>query len=105
MGKDRFERRITELVTLVEKSPINVTPATGLLGGYDKWTIYVETSGANNITVELSPDGTNYYEISESPFAFSAAGEKVQTLNYVAKNIKLTGNSGTGVTAFVRAVW
>lgn len=70
------------------------------------FTIYLNSAGAVDVTVEYSPDGgTNWYEPrDESPVSFSGANTEVIAVAYQASAVRLTGSNTTGVEAQVREV-
>jgi hypothetical protein len=65
---------------------------------YMRWTLYFKVVAAIDITVELSPDGSTYYEIDESPISFSSSGDKVFEIGYTGTNIRFTGSNTTSTT-------
>lgn len=69
-------------------------------------TVYLETAGAVDVTVEFSPDGgDNWYEPQgESPVSFGGANQEIVHVNYNATDIRLTGSNTTGVKAQERVV-
>ena len=75
------------------------------LGDDDKYrntSLYIRTAGAINITLEFSPENSgspDYFEPSESPLVFNAAGENIYQIDYTWKAIQLTGSNATNVTA------
>lgn len=76
------------------------------LKNYRRWTLYLKTGGAVDITIELSPDGgETWFTIPESPVSFSAAGDDVIEMGYDATNIRLTGSNSTSVTALIRGIF
>lgn len=82
-------------------------PAGNISGGVtaspaskDERTLYLNVAGAIDVTVELSPDnGSNYYEIDESPFQFTGSGDQVTHFDYDFSSIRLTGSNSTNVQA------
>ena len=97
-----------ETVILAEGQSIKLLSGavSGALSCYDRWTLYIATSGANNITFNLSPDNqTHWISSSDSPLNFPAAGSGVYEMGYDATHIRIRGNSGTGVSAFIRGCW
>ena len=73
---------------------------------FSKYSLFLATGGAIDITVRLSPDGgsTNYL-IDESPISFGGAGEKVIELGYTANHIILVGSNANNVTSQIRGVY
>jgi len=78
---------------------------TAALDNYLRWTLYLHGAGAVDVAIELSPDGTRYFVIPESPVTFSAAGDDVLEVGYDATHIRLTGSTSVLVTAQVRGVF
>ncbi len=67
---------------------------------FSRWTLYIEGTAADNIRVELSPNGgADWYRIEESPFTIDAQGFSTTELGYDADRIRLTNETGTDVTA------
>jgi len=78
----------------------------GNVGNYNRWSLYINASAAIDITVELSPDaGATYYDISESPLVFSAAGDEVYEMGYTANRIRLTGSNVNVCTVQIRGTF
>jgi len=76
------------------------------LNNFKRWTLYLHTDAAIDITVELSPDGgSSWFLIPESPISFSAAADDVIEFGYDATHIRLTGSNTTPVTAIIRGVF
>lgn len=75
-------------------------------GDAESVTLYLETGGAVDVTVEFSPDGENtwYEPQGESPISFGGANEEIVHINYNATHVKLTGSDATGVEAKHRVV-
>lgn len=78
---------------------------TKALKNFRRWTLYLKTAGAIDITVELSPDGSTWFKVPESPVSFSAADDDVIEMGYDATHIRLTGSNTTAVTAMIRGVY
>jgi len=79
---------------------------TGTLKAYQRWTLYLKTKAAIDITIELSPDnGITWFEIPESPIKFDVAKDDVFEIGYDATDIKLTGSNTTLVTAIALGVY
>lgn len=76
------------------------------VGNVDSVTIFLDTAGAVDVTVEFSPDGgTNWYEpAGESPVQFSSAGTDLVHVEYNVDRVRLTGSDTTGVKAQLREV-
>lgn len=75
---------------------------------FDRWTLYLDTSGAMNITLELCPNDVApffWFEPAESPIAFATSGSTVIEMGYDTVWIRLTSDSGSGVTAVVRGCY
>jgi hypothetical protein len=93
------------MITLTETSICNSANISGgtseQLPNYIDYTLYINVADAIDITVELSADGTNYYEIPESPLEYDGAGDDAIEIGYKAKYIKLTGSNTNSVTATV----
>lgn len=68
-------------------------------------TLYLNTAGAVDVTVELSPDsGDHWYEIAESPITISSATDDVTHIGYSFDTIRLTGSNATNVLAQMHQV-
>jgi len=79
---------------------------TAELKNFKRWTLYLKTADAIDITIELSPDGgTTWFTVPESPVSFSAAGDDVIEFGYDATHIRLTGSNTNAVTAIIRGVF
>lgn len=81
-------------------------PAGDISGGVtadpqqESRTLFLNTAGAIDITVELSPDGgSNFYEIDESPIEINSATDRTVEFGYDFDRIKLTGSNTTDVLA------
>jgi len=76
------------------------------VGNVDSVTIFLETAGAVNVTVEFSPDGgSNWYEpADESPVEFSGDSTDIVHVDYNVDRVRLTGSDATGVKAQIREV-
>ena len=100
-----YRKNVGKTIRIVENQ--NISQGIIIqLGNFRRWTLYLKTQGAINITVELSPDGgLTWFEIPESPISFNAAGNDVIELGYDATHIKLTGSNTTLVTAIIRGVY
>ena len=100
-----YRRNAGKTIRIVENQDIS----QGIiiqLGNFRRWTLYLKTQGAINITVELSPDGgLTWFEIPESPISFSTAGDDVIEFGYDATHIKITGSNTTLITAIIRGVY
>jgi len=75
------------------------------VGNYKRWTLYIHAEDAIDITIQLSPDGSKWYEPDESPVSFDGEGDKVIEFGYDAYKIRLKGSNTTPVTAQVRGVY
>lgn len=99
-----------ETVTLCTGQSISgANRVSGALDCYDRWTLYIATSGACSLTLQLSPDTTTppiyWFNPSESPIVFAAAGSGVYEMGYDATYIRLQSNNPSGVTAICRGCW
>lgn len=87
----------------------NIDISGGVVGttdNFSRWTIYISAAAAIDITVELSPDGgVTYYEITESPLIFAAAGDMVLEVGYDSTNIRFTGSNVNLVTIQLRGLY
>jgi len=98
--------RTGESVVIADGANISGGWFTGTLGCYDRWTLYIATSGTIDVRFELSPDGgTHYFESSDSPLQYVGASEDINEMGYDATNIRITGNSLVGVTCIVRGCY
>jgi len=75
------------------------------LKNYNRWSLYLKVAGAIDITIEISPDGSTWYEPAESPVSFAAAGDDVLEMGYDAAYVRLTGSNTQPVTAQIRGVF
>jgi hypothetical protein len=64
-------------------------------------TLYLSVPVACEITVELSPDGTHWFQIDESPVSFDAVGETAIEFGYTAAQIRITANVSDNITAIL----
>lgn len=71
--------------------PFNIKP-------YSNWTLFLKTSGAIEISIELSPDGVNWYKATDT-LVFDTADDMIIEFGYIAKYIRLTGNNLALITA------
>jgi len=79
---------------------------TAALKNFKRWTLYLKTAGAIDITIELSPDGGNtWFTVPESPISFSGAGDNIIEMGYDATHIKLTGSNTNATTAIIRGIF
>lgn len=74
------------------------------IGNVSSFTLYLSAAGAVSITVEASPNGTDWFVLPESPVEFAEAGDDAIQINYDMTHIKLTGTSATDVQALLREV-
>jgi len=93
-----------ETVTICSSADISAG-VEAEIGNYKRWTLYIHADDAIDITIQLSPDGSNWYEPDESPVSFDAAGDKVIEMGYDAYKIRLIGSNTAAVTAQVRGVY
>jgi hypothetical protein len=93
--------------TVTIANNINISGGVvGTVGNYNRWSLFIYAAAAINITIELSPNaGANYYDITESPIAFAAAGDKVYEMGYTADRIRLTGSNATLCTVQIRGTF
>lgn len=75
-------------------------------GDSENATIFLETQGAVDVTIEFSPDnGDTWREpADESPVSFGSAGQDIVHVEYAATDVRLTGSNATGVDVDVRMV-
>ena len=74
---------------------------TATLPPLTKWTLFLHANGAVDVDIYLSPDDTNWFKVPESPVSFSAAGDQIIEMGYVAEAVKLVGSNTTAVTAII----
>lgn len=77
---------------------------TATLKNFKIFTLYLTVTAACTITVELSPDGTTWFEEPSSPYVFGAAGTQFINLPYAATAIKVTSTTADPITAIGRGV-
>ena len=77
------------------------TGVTATIGNVSKFSLFIETAGAVNITIEFSPDGgSNWYTVqSDSPLEYGGAVTDSIEIGIAADKIRLTGSNTTNVTA------
>lgn len=81
---------------------LEATLSTGT-GAASSATLFIETQGAIELTIEFSPDGSTWYEpVGESPIGFDGAGEDVAFIEYDAAAIRVTGSNTTAVNLDLR---
>jgi len=93
-----------ETITIASAEDISAGK-TAALKNFKRWTLFLKTADAIDITVELSPDGSTYFTIPESPIKFASADDDVIEMGYNAKTIKLTGSNTSAVTAIIRGIY
>ena len=93
-----------ETITIASAEDISAGK-TATLKNFKRWTLFLKTADAIDITVELSPDGSTYFTIPESPIKFASADDDVIEMGYNAKTIKLTGSNTSAVTAIIRGIY
>jgi len=75
------------------------------VGDVSSVTLYLDAAAAVDVTVEFSPDGTNWYEpVVESPVSFTAAGTEIVHIDFNAAKLRVTGSNTTAVRAQTREV-
>ena len=100
-----YRKNVGKTIRIVENQDISQGVIIQL-GNFRRWTLYLKTQGAINITVELSPDGgLTWFEISESPISFDTADDDIIEFGYDATHVKLIGSNTTPVTAIIRGVY
>ena len=87
-------------ITVASSADIS-SGVTANLPPLSKWTLYLHADDAVDVDIYLSPDGTNWFKIPESPVSFTGAGDNAVEFGYVAKAIKLVGSNSTTVTAII----
>lgn len=66
-------------------------------------TLFIETQGAVELTIEFSPDGETFREpADESPIEFTEAGEDVAFIEFDAAAVRVSGSDTTGVDLDLR---
>lgn len=68
------------------------------------YTLFLDVAGAVDVTVELSPNGEDWFEPTDSPIKFSAAGTEIVHFDYDFNHIRLAGSDATNVLALDREV-
>ena len=81
------------------------------IGDLTSFSLFLRTDAAENVQIELSPDGSEWFEPgkasntpAESPIKFDGAGTEVIRFGYDADAIRLTGANGANVTAKMKEV-
>ena len=73
---------------------------TTTIGNVTAWTLFLDVEGSVDITLELSPDGENWFEPDkDSPITYDTATTDVLEIGYDVAAVRLTGSNGTNVTA------
>lgn len=81
---------------------VEATLSTGT-GAASSATLFIETQGAVDLTIEFSPDGSAWYEPqSQMPISLSEAGTEVVALGYDASALKVTASNSTAVDLDLR---
>lgn len=66
-------------------------------------TLFIKTQGAVELTIEFSPDGSEWYEpAAESPIKFDKAGQDIAFIDYDAAAIRVTGSNSAVVNLDLR---
>jgi hypothetical protein len=94
LGDDREIADAEDISGGVEEDVANVS----------SFTLYISAAAAVNVTVKMTPDGSTWYTIPESPIEFSEAGDAVLHVDYDTSAVQLTGSNGTSVTAQIKEV-
>ena len=72
-------------------------------GAASSATLFIETEGALDLTIEFSPDGETWREpASESPIGFDSAGEDIAFVEYDAAAIRVMASNTTPVDLDLR---
>ena len=81
------------------------------IGDVQSFTLFLKVEGATQVQIELSPDGTEWFEPgkasntpAESPIKFEGAGTEIVQFAYDADAIRVTTSDGTPITAKVQEV-
>ncbi|WP_144901365.1 hypothetical protein [Halobellus captivus] len=75
------------------------------IGDVSSFTLYLDVAAAVDVTVELSPNGgDDWFEVTESPVKFAAAGQDAVHIEYNADRVRLKGSNTENVKAIVREV-
>jgi len=80
---------------------------SGAIENYGRMTLYTWVSGATQLTVEASPDdGSNWFEIPESPLGpYSAGEEDANIIDYTMTHLRLTTQSGVTQSQVLRGMF
>jgi len=69
---------------------------------FDRYTLYLNVGATMSVKVELSPDGTNYYDAISTAVNFASTGDDIINFDAKAKSIQLSSTSTANVTAQLR---
>jgi len=70
---------------------------------FTRMSLYLKAEGEVDITLSLSPNGSDFFEVEE--IEFEEAGDAVFEIGYVAKKIKLEADNDTDITAIIYGVY
>lgn len=91
-------------ITICTAADITGSVARSLYA-FDRWTLYLWSVGINSITIQLTPDATNWCEIDESPIVMASDSCRVIEMGYDGSVIRLTASQVATVTAVIRGVY
>ena len=107
---DRIMGRASSRDTLADAEDVSAGVEQAL-GDVTGLSLYLRAEGAVNVQIELSPDGSEWFEPgkasntpAESPIKFEGAGTEIVSLGYDADAIRITGSDSTPVTAKIKEV-
>ena len=72
-----------------------------------KWrnsSLYIRAADSINIDLEFAAEAGDFYQPEESPLVFSSAGTNIYEINFVWKQIRLTGSNANLVTAKLKGL-
>ena len=66
-------------------------------------TLFIETEGATELTIEFSPDGEAWFEpLDESPVGYDSAAQDVALIDYDAAAVRVSASNSTKVNLDLR---
>lgn len=95
--------REAETFTLAEDADIS-DGVEQSLPNFLYWTLFISATAAAEMTVEISPDGINWYNMEV--IIFTEAGHQAVPIDKIsASAVKITSNNTEEVTAQIRGVF
>lgn len=93
------DRKLSERETITNDVVLDgsiETPITQDLVGSGALSLFMSADGAIDITLELSPDGSHWYEVDT--VEFTEAGDTIYEIGYRGAEIRFTGSNATNVS-------